>query len=284
MFSRKWTVTALLLAVAGGIVYAAGVGLFVPSPGAGSPEARAISPEVTRERTGRIKSAASTIGVSSPKQILFGDLHVHTTFYFDAFQLSLPMSGGEGAHPVADACDYARHCAALDFWSINDHAITLSPRRWAETVRAIRECNAIGGDQQNPDLTSYLGWEWTQVGPTPETHWGHKNVILRDLEDGSIPTRPISAGLPLGAPNVQDAVPSPLLMGLYALASPRGGGDDLVEYTAETAGIRDYPTGVPVRDLPTDCRESAPSPELLFEKLDDWGHAALVIPHGTAVS
>ena len=101
MFSRKWTVTALLLAVAGGIVYAAGVGLFVPSPGAGAPEARAISPEVTRERTGRIKSAASTIGVSSPKQILFGDLHVNTTFSFDAFQLSLPMSGGEAAPKIS---------------------------------------------------------------------------------------------------------------------------------------------------------------------------------------
>ena len=282
MLSRKWTITALFVAIAGGIVYAAGIGLFVPSPGAGSPEARAISQQVTQERSRRMESATRTIGVSSPKQILFGDLHVHTTFSFDAFQLSLPMAGGEGAHPVADACDYARHCSALDFWSINDHAITLSPRRWAETVKAIRECNAISGDRQNPDLTTYLGWEWTQVGPTPDTHWGHKNVILRDLKDGSIPTRPISAGLPPGAPDVQEAMPSPLLMGLYALAASREGGDELVEYAAETAGIRDCPTGVPVRELPTDCRESAPSPELLFDKLDDWGHAALVIPHGTA--
>ena len=32
------------------------------------------------------------------------------------------MAGGEGAHPVSDACDYARFCSGLDFWAITDHA------------------------------------------------------------------------------------------------------------------------------------------------------------------
>ena len=278
---QKWAGVILLLATFG-IVYGAGIGLFVKSPEAGSPQARAVSSESVARRNQNINEAARTVGVAAPKQILFGDLHVHTTFSFDAFQLSLPMAGGEGAHPVADACDYARHCSALDFWSINDHAITLSPRRWAETVDSVRECNAISGDGTNPDLISFLGWEWTQVGPTPEQHWGHKNVVLRDLEDGSIPTRPISAGLPPGAPSIDNAMPSPLLMGLYALATTSKGGDELVEYSAEVAGIRRCPDGVPVRDLPSDCQEAAPTPELLFDKLDEWGHAAMVIPHGTA--
>src|SRR4029434_521855 len=35
------------------------------------------------------------------EQILFGDLHVHTTFSPDAFLRSLPMLAGEGVHPPA---------------------------------------------------------------------------------------------------------------------------------------------------------------------------------------
>jgi len=56
------------------------------------------------------------------KQIFFGDLHVHTTFSQDAFLFSLPMLQGEGVHPPADACNFARFCSSLDFFSITDHA------------------------------------------------------------------------------------------------------------------------------------------------------------------
>ena len=46
-------------------------------------------------------------GNINAKQILFGDLHVHTTFSLDAFQGNLPILQGEGVHPVADACNFA---------------------------------------------------------------------------------------------------------------------------------------------------------------------------------
>ena len=39
---------------------------------------------------------------SSPKQILFGDTHVHTTYSTDAFLWSLPIFNGEGPHPISD--------------------------------------------------------------------------------------------------------------------------------------------------------------------------------------
>src|SRR5262245_43021485 len=54
-------------------------------------------------------AASAQLGgaTAAPKQILFGDLHVHTTFSADAFVRSLPMLQGEGAHPPADACDFA---------------------------------------------------------------------------------------------------------------------------------------------------------------------------------
>src|SRR5690606_37348388 len=89
--------------------------------------------------------------------------------------------------------DFARFCSALDFWSINDHAEASTPRRWRETREAIRQCNALAGDPEQPDVVAFLGWEWSQVGPTPDTHYGHKNVILRGLADDEVPPRPIGA-------------------------------------------------------------------------------------------
>ena len=272
-------VVVALVAVAFAVVYVAGTGFGVDTPRAGEPQAAAVSPERVAERAERVLDAAESIGVVRPKQILFGDLHVHTTFSFDAFQMSLPMAGGDGAYPVADACDFARHCAALDFWSINDHAITLSPRRWSETVESIRQCNAVASEGE-PDLVSFLGWEWTQVGTTPANHWGHKNVILRDLDDDEIPSRPISAGIPGGIPEGAVA-PGPFLLGALALGMSDSGGPAFAEYMTETGAILDCPSGVAVRDLPTDCREVASTPAVLFDKLDEWGHASVVIPHGT---
>ena len=263
------------------IAFAAGKGLFSDTQHAGEPQARAVSQEILDFKLEANEVAAEDVGVARPKQILFGDLHVHSTFSFDAFTLSLPMSGGDGAHPVSDACDFARHCSSLDFWSINDHAVTLTPRRWQETIDAIRQCNDVAGDETNPDLVTYLGWEWTQVGATPETHWGHKNVVIRGLDDVEIPTRPIAAGLPLGVDDINSELPGAAAMGAYGLYDRERGGLDFAAYQSELMEVVDCEAGVPVRELPADCRESAATPGELFAKLDDWGFDSLVIPHGT---
>jgi len=282
MLKRALIVVLLLAAALYAVLFIAGSGLLSDSPNAGTIEARAIDPSVVAERAERVRKAGVAIGVAQPKQILFGDLHVHSTFSFDAFQMSLPMAQGEGAHPVADACDFARHCAALDFWSINDHGIALTPDRWAQTVDSIRQCNEVSGDPQNPDTVAYLGWEWTQVGWVPEEHYGHKNVIVRDLDDDSIPARPITAGLPPGTPTAQEVLPATALVGAMAVSEWNSGGPELARYVSELAENVPCEDGVPVRDLPLDCQENATTPKILFDKLDDWGHETLVIPHGTA--
>jgi hypothetical protein len=269
---------ALVLILGTALVYIAGLGAFGNAMHAGKPTARAIAPEIVGQRAEAIGAAAHAIGVAQPKQILFGDLHVHTTLSFDAFTMSLPMAGGDGAHPVADACDYARHCSALDFWSITDHDLTLTPKAWGETIESIRQCNALAGNPERPDTVAYLGWEWTQVGSTPQNHWGHKNVILRDLDDDKIPKRPITASLP-GRGEV--LAPSPLLLGLLALGRYAGGGADFARFISATSGVPACAEGVAVRDLPADCREFAATPKELFAKLHEWNVPSMVIPHGT---
>ncbi|MEM9177632.1 MAG: DUF3604 domain-containing protein, partial [Myxococcota bacterium] len=236
--------------------------------------------EVVAATSAAVASAADELLVSRPKQILFGDLHVHTTFSFDAFMMSLPLQGGEGAHPPADACDFARFCSALDFWSINDHAESITPTHWNETIDTIRACNDVAGDPANPDTVAFLGWEWTQVGQTPETHFGHKNVVIRGLADDEIPTRPIGA---TGTRTVM--IDSNPFGGPVAGAFLHGMGDerlhDLANFFMERAPLELCPLDAPVRSMPEGCIEMVDSPDLLFAKLDDWGFDSMVIPHGT---
>ncbi|MEQ1866294.1 MAG: DUF3604 domain-containing protein, partial [Micropepsaceae bacterium] len=166
-------------------------GWFGVEYGPGTIEGKAIPANIVASRAAATSSVSPSGGT---RQILFGDLHVHTTISADAFQFALPLVGGSGAHPLADACDFARYCSALDFWASTDHAESITPKRWQTVKESVRACQRVAGDDVNPDLVSFVGFEWTQVGRTPELHYGHHNVIFRDLADDEISARPIAAG------------------------------------------------------------------------------------------
>ena len=263
--------TALL--VAG--LFLLGYGYLGRHEGPGQVTDRPLPAAALKATEARSKQAAQRVGAPAT-QILFGDLHVHTTFSSDAFVMSLPLLSGEGSHPPADACDFARHCAALDFWSINDHAESLTPSHWQETVESLRQCNAVT-DPTNPDVTAFLGWEWTQDGSTPDNHWGHKNVVLRGTQDEDIPTRPIGALQPDG----DIVVVPPLARAGLALLFRDQRTLDFTRFLEENASVPACPEGVPVRELPANCKEATRTPGELFDKLDEWGVDSLVIPHGT---
>ncbi len=283
---RDWSVRALavvLAAVAAGAVLT-GCGR---NEGVGTVTGKAIPSEVlasrSREQAKVSERLAAEAGaeIEPAKQILFGDLHVHSTFSVDAFMMSLPIFQGEGAHPVSDACDFARYCSALDFWSINDHAESLSPLRWQQTKEAIRQCNAVAGDPADPDLVTFLGWEWTQVGRTPSDHYGHKNVIFRDTGEDSVPRRPIhSAGF--AAVNMKRQAPLLIRMSV-PLLDPANTQRywNLGELQRAMRETPDCQPDVDTRKLPDDCLEGAATPEVLFRKLNEWGFDSMVIPHGT---
>lgn len=208
-------------------------------------------------------------------EILFGDLHVHTDYSADAALFNLPALSGFGGTTPADACNYARYCSAIDFWSINDHAEDLTPTTWKNTVDAIGACNAAT-DPERPDLVSFLGWEWSQRSEDVKSHYGHKNVILREYKQGRIPTRPIAAHKNSFVSNFPQALRGYLQLGQsqeYA---------DFNAYVTAASNIPTCQTDVDVKDLPDNCQEVAYTPTSLYKKLDQWGFDNLIIPHGLA--
>ena len=215
--------------------------------------------------------------MSDTSQILFGDLHVHTTYSIDAFTLELPMMGLQGIHDSAMACDFARYCANLDFFSFNDHAESLTPDHWREQKDVVMQCNVSNGDPVTNDLVVFPGWEWTQIGTTPENHWGHRNVIFKDIQD--LPARPIGSRTPetgLGIfDTTQQAVAArwldPLNFKRYS---------DLGWLLNTVRNIPFCDEGISSLDLPLDCYEYARNPRELFSKLDEWQTDSIVIPHG----
>ena len=167
-------------------------GYLWPYQDAGKIKGTAFPEKDVLDRENLIELAKNDLNIDNEKVIYFGDFHVHSTFSADAMLFSLPIMGGEGVHPVADACDFARYCSNLDFFSINDHAELLTKRQWIDTIDSIQSCDATNSES-NPDLTPFLGWEWTQQGSNAANHFGHKNVIFKSIKDAEIPTRPIGA-------------------------------------------------------------------------------------------
>jgi len=213
------------------------------------------------------------------KTILFGDLHVHTSYSIDAFAMELPVMAQQGTHPPAHACDFARYCASLDFFSFNDHAENLTPEHWQVTKDTVRECNARAQDQDNPDLVAFAGWEWTQVGTDASNHWGHKNVVFPNEDEASLPQRPVSArprGSTVGnTDNIGMMVNLKYLDPLnWARYNDLGWLLDRIDEIPDCDRGKDGPA------LEGYCNEVADTPEDLYRKLDSWQQDYLVIPHG----
>ena len=247
------------------------------APAAIAEDKLARQKQVTLQKIAKFAHAEAKGGVP---QILFGDLHVHTTFSPDAFIMSAPFMGGSGLKSPADACDFARYCSSLDFWSINDHAEGITPRLWEETRKSIRACNALSGDTDNPDLVAFLGWEWSQVNTDPSKHYGHKNVIFLDTADERVPARAIAspreqlAKAPLGKMAQLMLTLSDFENRAFYLGIPG--------YYDEIADTPICERNVDTQQLPLDCLELADDPRELFTKLDQWGFDSIVIPHGTS--
>jgi hypothetical protein len=275
---------AALIAIAGLGLTAYGAASwdwFGRSRGAGTIEGAALPASAIEARGQSQSTAASALGADGDDRIMFGDLHVHTTYSTDAFMWALPIFGGEGVHPLADACDFARYCAGLDFWAATDHAEAMTPARWAQTRDSIRQCNSVSGDAQNPDVVAFVGFEWTQVGRTPNDHYGHKNVIFPGLQDEEISQRAIAAA------GVASATlrGSPVTLNRWIpFLDWRNRQDyfDFQHYVREIRAIPECDPDTPSNELPAECFEAAGTPGELVQRLEAQGLDYLLIPHGTS--
>ena len=209
------------------------------------------------------------------KQILFGDMHVHTSMSIDGVATNImSLTAGDAiSNNAGMACDVARFCSSLDFWGLTDHAESYTERNWRDAKASIRQCNAVAGDPSNPDLVAFMGFEWTPFDLSAEQSFGHHNVhFLHDAET-QLPPRPIAAPL------------SPLRTGMidYVFQVVKPEILDDIGYFFEE--VRDTPLcepGIATRKLPVNCYESAASPGELMDRLDEWNLDYLVIPHGSA--
>ena len=270
-------ITLTTAATAGIYWFGAQGGWFGREIGPGEIAGKPLPPEVIAARTASRKVEGTTNDM-----ILFGDLHVHTTISADAFQASLPVVGGTGVHPIGDACDFARYCSALDFWASTDHAESITPDRWILLKEATRNCQKVSEGQAEPDMVTFVGYEWTQVGITPQDHYGHQNVIFRDLEDDKVSVRPIAA-TGIGGESAMKRMTRPVspLVPLTDLPN-RQRYFDFNTFQNNLRGAPACDTGTPSNLLPADCMEAAPTPGDLVRRLvDEQKLAPLIIPHGS---
>ena len=91
----KRTVIALLAVglIAAFLIRGASRGWFGSNETAGEVTPIARSEAQLERSQAHQTQTLEALGASPAKQVLFGDLHVHTTFSFDAFLMNLPMSG-----------------------------------------------------------------------------------------------------------------------------------------------------------------------------------------------
>ncbi len=244
-------------------------------------EQNTLNQQTINERSDTQQAAAKHAGVKQTKHILFGDTHVHTTYSADAFQGSLPlMHGANGAYPPAAACDYARFVSQLDFYFLTDHAESYTPDKWRDQVESIRQCAQVSGTE-NPDLIPFIGFEWTQVGFTANDHYGHHNVLFKNIEEGAIPSRPIAAaGISTRALRSKQGRINKLI---YLLdpnnISYYAAYNDFNSEMQETLKCKE---DIHSQKQMKECFDTAKDPGELYQKLDEWGFDTMVIPHGTA--
>ena len=162
----------LTVAVVATTVYVVGVllGWYGVLYGPGAITRKTIPAEVVARRAAAKAEAAQAIGAGDKSSCSATPRSHHL---LDEFLWTLPVMGGEGAHPMADDCDIARSARRRIWRSRHAEAIT---RASGATPKRPSRMQCRSGTAGDPDVIAFLGWEWTQVGK-PATKLRHRRVL-----------------------------------------------------------------------------------------------------------
>ena len=112
-----------------------------------------IPKQTIENRTETQKISSIKIGKNEPKQILFGDLHVHTTYSFDGYAfgtLATPYDAyrfatGEAiANPAGFKMQLSR---PMDFYAVTDHGMFLGLVKAAADTTTELSKNEFSGNE-----------------------------------------------------------------------------------------------------------------------------------------
>ena len=147
-------------------------------------------------------------------------------------------------------------------------------RRGAGRRRARRSASATPWPATRRIPTSWRSsaGNGARSGITPETHYGHKNVILRDLDDAQVPVARDRRRRPRhrrAARRSSAACPGTSRSSISRTASATSTSSS--SWT-KCARCRPAPRACPRSELPADCYESAATPKDLFRQARRVGH------------
>ena len=248
-------VLAILAAIVLAALYWAGTGGLGHHEEPGKPADSRRSEAFVGATGDAVAVAADALGVPAPKQILFGDLHVHTTFSFDAFLMSLPIVRRRGRAPAG------RRLRLRPLLLRARLLVDQRPRRGASRrgTGARPSTPSASATRSRATRPNPIPWPSSagsgrRSAPRPTNHYGHKNVMLRDIDDAEIPTRPIAAG-GLALQAIDDSGARPVARRPAGLARRRSASTTSPRYLAERDELPRCPEGASERGAarPTAC-------------------------------
>ncbi len=233
MLKRIALGAVLLIALAFLAVWGAGQGWLgeLETPGTVHATPRTVARSEAETRAQR--EGAHALGVESAKQILFGDLHVHTTFSFDAFLLSLPRWPAARARtrrptPATSRASARRSISGRSTTTPRDSLRATGARRSTRSASATRSAGDGRGARTRSRSSAGSG---RRSAPRPRTTTATRTWSCAARATTQIPARPIAAGgraLQLR----EGAAPGVVARGLAALGGGSPRYHDLARYFA----------------------------------------------------